>query len=169
MCSGDSPLIDGSKVAGIRVVKGMLIIEARSGYRMQFSDPNSYHCFLDSPEPLSVLGESVLLALNSSRQLTIEEAKEHRSSEIEWNDWVLVMLSATKIKTSQKLFQKMASCCIREKDGNIVFAPSIKKRGAAWEGRGDEFKVSISNTSDCKLIGQAAIEALSLCIPKLVV
>ena len=161
-------MIDGSKVANIRAVKGMLIVEAQSGYRMQFSDPNSYHHFIDSQESLIELGEAVLQALNSSRQLTIEEAKERRSNESEWEDWVSLMLSATKIQSSQKLFQKMATCGVREKDGNIVFTPTIKKRGAAWEGRGDEFKVSISNKSDCKLIGQAAIEALSFCIPNLV-
>jgi len=149
-------------------VNGMLIVEARSGYRMQFSDPDSYHHFIASLESLNELGESVLLALNASRQLTIEEAKEHRNSESEWENWVSVMLSATKIKSSQKLFQNMASCGVREKDGIIVFYPTIKKRGAAWEGRGDEFNVSISNTSDSALIGQAAIEALSLCIPNLV-
>ncbi len=161
-------MIDGSRVANIMAVKGMLIVEARSGYRMQFSDPNSYHHFMSSLESLNELGESVLSALNASRQLTIEEAKEYRTSESEWEEWVSVMLSATKIKSSQKLFQKMASCGIRENDGIIVFSPTIKKRGAAWEGRGDEYNVSISNASDSTLIGQSAIEALSLCIPNLV-
>lgn len=68
-------MIDGSRVANIMAVKGMLIVEARSGYRMQFSDPNSYHYFIASLESLNELGESVLLALKASRQLTIEEAK----------------------------------------------------------------------------------------------
>lgn len=161
-------MIDGSKVANVRAIKGMLIVEAESGYRMKFSDPNSYHHFIETPVALEKLGESVLSALNSSRHLSIEEAADRRSSDSEWESWVSSMLSETKMASSQKLFQKMAACGVRKKDGIIVFSPTIKRRGAAWEGRGDKFMISIPATSENKLIGQAAIEGLSLCIPNVI-
>jgi CDI immunity protein len=165
---GDRSLIDGSKVANINAIRGMLIVLAHSGHRMQFADPDAYHCFMEAPVALEKLGESVLLALNASKQLSIEEAMNRRASEVEWNNWVSLMLSETKIASSQKLFQKMASCSVSNKDGVIVFSPSIKRRGAAWEGRGENFKISISASSEFKLIGQAALDGLSLCIPNVV-
>ena len=161
-------MIDGSTVAKINAIRGMLIVFAQSGYRMQFSDPDSYHCFMKTPVALESLGESVLLALNASKHLTVEEAAYRRASETEWESWVSLMLSETNIASSQKLFQKMASCSVSHKDGVIIFSPSIKRRGAAWEGRGENFNISISASSEFRSIGQAAIEGLSLCIPHVI-
>jgi len=161
-------VFDGSKVANINAIKGMLIVLAQSGHRMQFSDPDSYYCFMEAPVELEKLGESVLLALEASKHLSVEEAIQRRASETEWNNWISLMLSETNIASSQKLFQKMASCSVRYQDGVIVFSPSIKRRGAAWEGRGENFNISIPSSSELKLIGQAAIEGLSLCIPNVI-
>lgn len=109
---GDRAVIDGSKVANINAIRGMLIVFAQSGYRMQFSDPDSYRCFMKAPVALESLGESVLLALNASKHLSVEEAAYRRASETEWDSWVSLMLSETKTASSQKLFQKMASCSV---------------------------------------------------------
>ncbi len=158
-------MIDGSKNASIRSVNGALIVESSSGYRMLFSDPVSCHSFLNLGVEFEVLGGAILNALDSSRDLTIEEASKFRSSDKEWDEWVAEMLTFTGISNQQKLFQKMALCNVREKDGVITFSPTIKKRGAAWEGRSDDFKSKINKGDGQKIIGKTAIETLAKCIP----
>lgn len=158
-------MIDGSKNASIRVIKGMFIVESLSGYRMMFCDPDSFHCFLPLDADASILGKEIRQALDSSRTMTIEEAQEWRASDTHWNQWVSTMLAHTKISSPQKLFQKMALCHVREHDGLIVFSPNIKRRGAAWEGRGEAHKVSLASSVDDQTLGQFAIQAIKKCVP----
>ncbi|WP_353962149.1 contact-dependent growth inhibition system immunity protein [Marinobacter xiaoshiensis] len=158
-------MIDGSKNASIRAIKGMFIIESLSGYRMMFSDPDSFHCFLPLDVDARLLGEEIRRALESSRTMTIEEAQEYRISDARWSQWVSTMLAHTKISNEQKLFQKMALCNVREHDGLIVFSPNIKRRGSAWEGRGEAHKLSLTSSSDSLTLGQFAIEAIKKCVP----
>lgn len=158
-------MIDGSRNAGIRAVKGMFVIESMSGYRMMFSDPDSYHCFLPLNSDAGILGQAIRRALDSSRTMTIEEAHEYRASSTRWAQWVSTMLAHTGISSEQKLFQKMALCNVREHDGLVVFSPTTKRRGVAWDGRGDDYKVSVASSSDNQTLGQCAKEAIEKCIP----
>jgi hypothetical protein len=157
------------KQARVQAVREAFIVESESGLGLMQVDPDAFHCFLQPDAEDAALGEALLAALAASRFLLSEEAKEFRAnSEEKWSAWVSKMLAATGIKDRQRLFHRMASCGVAARDGRIIFTPTIKRRGAAWEGLGRDFESSIPEGSSPQILGAALREALSKCVPAVV-
>jgi hypothetical protein len=157
------------KHANVKAVQQALIVVSNSGRGLLQSDPEAFHCFLPPNADNDTLGKAVISALAASRFLSSEEADKFlNSSEASLETWVSKMLTATGIKTRQKLFQRMASCSLIARDGKIKFSPTVKRRGAAWEGRGTKFESTISQDSSSQAVGAALREALRQCLPAVV-
>ncbi|WP_029923495.1 contact-dependent growth inhibition system immunity protein [Nevskia soli] len=157
------------KRARVQAVSEAIIVASESGRGLLHVDPDAFHCFLQPDADDATLGETLLGALAASRFLLSEEAKEFRVNyEQHWSAWVSKMVAVTGIKDRKRLFQRMASCGVAARNGNIIFTPTIKRRGEAWEGLGRDFKSSIPLESSPKIVGAALREALSKCVPDVI-
>jgi hypothetical protein len=159
------------KCASVLALQQGLIIESESGRGLLRADPEGFHCFLPLNASDDTLGKAVINALAVSRFLSREEADKFLDTSVASRDvdvWVSKMLKATGIKNRQQLFQRMASCGVAARDGSIEFSPTVKGRGAGWEGRGPKFDSTISEVADPQDIGAALREALSKCLPNIV-
>jgi len=158
------------KRASVYAVRQALIVVAQSGRGLMGTDPDSFHSILAPAVDDATLGAALLGALSSSRFLQLEEAKQflHESRDKRWDSWTDTLIQATGFRSKQKLFERMAQCSVTAQNGTITFSPTVKRRGAAWEGLGKEFESSIDQASSPNAIGRALGEALMRCLPEVV-
>lgn len=144
-----------------------LIIQTLSGFSMVMIDHLYPPHILPLDTSATILGATVLLALENSRTLTNEIERidflRLENTKPRYDAWVSYLIEALDYKNKRTLFKNMMSCSIRLHNGIIRIRPSYHVKLEAWEGiKGvDNIILTLDNTPE--EIGAGLRLALSLC------
>lgn len=112
-------------------------IKTYSSYSLEIEDPKAHEYLLKSEASDEELGLAITEALNQSRFLSIEEAKELRANAPEnYINWIQKTMSRYGYKTKRALFKNMQSCGISSDEGIITIRPTHHSRLESWDGEG---------------------------------
>ncbi|WP_175019810.1 contact-dependent growth inhibition system immunity protein [Burkholderia contaminans] len=151
--------------------KDFILIETHSGYRSSIADPDGAKHYLDTNVGDETLGRCLNDALLKSRFITPQQRAENplffdfRLVGENYKKWVDGLLARYEYKTKQALFKKMILCHAKVADGVLTLDPNRHDKLEAWEGLGDDEKVTLPFDSSEAEIGAALRVALDRCIP----
>ena len=133
-------------------------IESYSGYALMAADPEAPEHLLNVDTPDEVVGAAIVEALENSRALSLEEARNIKLKLQEnYKAWIQRIMEKYGYKTKRALFKNMKSCGILRREDLIIIKPSNHEKLEGWSGDGisTEDYVRIPADSSLSEIGAA--------------
>ncbi|MFN7364492.1 MAG: contact-dependent growth inhibition system immunity protein [Alphaproteobacteria bacterium] len=139
-----------------------------SGYRSGNVDFDRMELFLKLDSQDNELGDALLLAIENSTFLSLEEAERLRMDEQSYPNWVKKTMKNQGHKTKGEMFKPMFSCDVRKETDGFLFYPTHQRAIMSWEG--NEYtkanKFTIPLTATATEMGAALRRCLALCTSK---
>lgn len=155
-----------TKYCHVSVNEKLICISAYSGYRLLRMDPEASCYYLNIDESAQKIGETILISLKESRNLTYEESVAlFVSSDHHYKKWIDEMGERGGYKTKRALFKRMANCSVELEDNTLIFRPYHHDKLEGWEPtfRGEADYIRLPINSSPEKIGEAFWEALRRC------
>lgn len=146
------------KRAGAVRNREFICIETYSGRGLLRSDPEgSNHIFATDVDD-AMLGTALWDALDNSRFLSTDEAKQFLDRDRvkqDFENWVQDMITRYSYKNRRDLFKDMASCNVKLVGDLISIGPTSHPKLEAWEGLRADKSVIVSANSTAAEVGAA--------------
>ncbi|ECD4126461.1 DUF1436 family protein [Salmonella enterica subsp. enterica serovar Galiema] len=153
--------------AGANLTDKFLSLETYSGLGRYSSDPDCPCQLLSIDSDDVCISHELLQALKNSRTYTSEESEEYLSLEktqVEYDEWVIVLMEKYNYRTRRALFKNMKYCSIICVNNIIKIQPTrhTKLEGWSWAGH-DKDVIRLPVTSEPEKIGSALRQAFECC------
>lgn len=139
-----------------------------SGYRGPRIDRAAFEAYLPPDADAETLAQSVLMALDHSRTIDIEEIPaffDRDAGTLLYESWVADLIQRFAYKTRRALFRELMSCSVTRTQGFIKIHPTRRKRSETWSAleNYDESAVVLDESCSAVELGEGLRLAMQRC------
>ncbi len=112
------------------------------------------------------LGEALILSVNNSKFLSLEESTRMRMDENRYEDWIKRTMKEQGFKNKGEMFKPMLYCSVKKTESGYVFCTTHQRAMNSWgaDTKNEEFTIPLTATA--VEMGAALRRCLSLCTSK---